>query len=178
MKGVIFTEFLTMVEEAFDLDMVDTIIASCDLPSGGSYTAVGTYDHTEIVDLVVSLSKESGTPVPDLLTAYGSYLFGSLARLYPQFINDSCDPLEFLEQVETYIHVEVRKLYPEAELPTFVSSRPDGPNILHLIYESGRHLEDVCHGLISGCLDHFKASHKIDRETLPDKRELFIITIQ
>lgn len=176
MKGIIFTEFLTMVEDTFDLDMVDTIIAKSDLPSGGSYTAVGTYNHTEIVALVSNLSKETGAPVPDLLTAYGCYLFKSLTRFYPQFVNRTEDPLDFLEGVETYIHVEVRKLYPDAELPSFTSSRPGSPDILHLVYESGRHLEDVCHGLINGCLEYFKVPCSVVRETLPDRRELFVIS--
>lgn len=176
MKGIIFTEFLTMVEKSFDLDMVDTIISQSDLPSGGSYTAVGTYHHTEIVALVTNLSKETGTPIPDLLTAYGTYLFSSLTRLYPQFVNHTSDPLDFLEQVETYIHVEVRKLYPEAELPSFTSERHGNGNILHLIYESGRHLEDVCHGLINGALNHFAVPCHVTRETLPDLREKFIIS--
>jgi len=60
MKGVVFTELLKMVEEAHGLDMVDTIIEKSDLPSGGIYTAVGTYDHTEAVSLVVNLSEETG----------------------------------------------------------------------------------------------------------------------
>ena len=52
MKGIVFTEFLEMVEDRFSLDMVDDLIDDCDLPSGGVYTAVGTYSHEEIVALV------------------------------------------------------------------------------------------------------------------------------
>lgn len=35
MKGMIFTEFLEMVEAKFSADMVDDIIADSDLPHGG-----------------------------------------------------------------------------------------------------------------------------------------------
>ena len=45
MKGVIFTEFLEMVESHFSPEMADRIITAARLPSGGAYTAVGTYDH-------------------------------------------------------------------------------------------------------------------------------------
>ena len=45
MKGIVFTEFLEMVEDKFSADMVDDIIDDCDLASGGAYTAVGTYPH-------------------------------------------------------------------------------------------------------------------------------------
>lgn len=49
MKGMIFTEFLEMVEEKFSMEMVDQILSESDLPSGGIYTSVGNYPHTEIV---------------------------------------------------------------------------------------------------------------------------------
>jgi len=156
--------------------MVDTIIEKSDLPSGGAYTSVGTYSHTEIADLVTNLSKESGMEIPVLLKAFGTYLFHSLAKAYPDFVQKTSDPLEFLEQVETYIHVEVKKLYPDAELPTFYCSRPNSVDELHMIYESNRHMEDVCEGLIVGSLEHFDRSCKIERQKLEDERELFVIS--
>ena len=176
MKGIVFTELLKMVEDAHGYDMVDTIIEKSDLPSGGVYTAVGTYDHTEAVSLVVNLSKETGAPVPDLLKAFGNHLFNVLAGAYPSFLEGAEDELDFLESVENYIHVEVRKLYPDAELPNFTCTRPHSDTQLHMIYESGRHLEDLCEGLIRGSLVHFKSEATIERSALKDGRELFIIT--
>ena len=83
MKGVVFTEFLDMVEQRFSPDMVDDIIEDANLPSGGAYTAVGTYPHDEMVALVVALSARSGAAVPDLLRAFGEYLFGRFVQGYP-----------------------------------------------------------------------------------------------
>ncbi len=74
MKGIVFREFIDMVEASFGDEMVDTIIEACDLESGGAYTAVGTYDHTELVQMVVALSGETGAPVPALVEAFGTYL--------------------------------------------------------------------------------------------------------
>ncbi len=175
MKGIIFTEFLTMVEQAHGLDMVDTIIEKSDLPSKGAYTTVGTYHHTEIVALVTNLGEETSTDLDTLLYTFGVYLFSSLAKAHPEFVDITTEPLDFLEQVETYIHVEVRKLYPEADLPTFRCSRPDARNQLHMLYISNKHMEDVCEGLIVGCMQHFGADHTIKREQT-DEGELFIIT--
>jgi len=76
MKGIVFKEFTDMVEASFGEQMIDTIISKCDLPSGAAYTAVGTYDHTELVQLVVALSEETGIAVSDLVQAFGTYLFG------------------------------------------------------------------------------------------------------
>ena len=52
MKGIVFTEFLEMVEQRFSPEIADRLIDESDLPSGGIYTAVGTYEHTEIVTYV------------------------------------------------------------------------------------------------------------------------------
>ena len=163
MKGVIFTEFLELVEGKFGFDMVDDIIEACDLPSGGNYTAVGTYDHTEIVALVVELSQRTEIPVPDLLQVYGEHLFGRFTKLYPQFFENAENGFDFLEGVEDYIHVEVKKLYPTAELPKFENERIS-PTELRLTYHSSRHLEDVAEGLIKGCMAHFDTPVEIDRE--------------
>ena len=157
MKGLIFTEFIEMVEAKFGLDTVDNIIESCDLPSGGSYTAVGTYDHQEISDLVTALSKLKEIPVPDLLKVYGEHLFSRFAVLYPQFFTSQKDnAFDFLADVQDYIHVEVKKLYPNAELPHFEISRR-GAGTFTMIYRSTRHLEDLAEGLIQREIDVLKS---------------------
>jgi len=163
MKGIIFTEFFELVETAFGMDMLDEIIDACDLPSGGVYTAVGTYDHAEIAALVTALSQKSGVAVPELLKTYGSYLFGRFTKIYPDFFTTTTTAFDFLESVEHTIHVEVRKLYPKAELPRFDTERPDD-NTLVMIYRSTRHLEDVAHGLILGCLEHFEEPCTVAKE--------------
>lgn len=45
MKGIIFTEFLDMVDEQFGFEVTEHIIekAKHQLSTGGSYSAVGTY---------------------------------------------------------------------------------------------------------------------------------------
>ena len=175
MKGIVFTSFFDMLEEAHGLDFVDDLILRCDLPSGGSYTAVGTYSHQEIVALVTELSAITSQSPAILLQTFGSYLFQQLAKSYPDFINRSDNLLDFLENVETYIHVEVRKLYPDAELPRFECERlPDGS--LAMVYRSARHFEDLCEGLLKGASEQFKTPITLTRTTLPDDAERFLIT--
>lgn len=70
MKGMVFTQFLDMVEAEFSPEVTDKIIVQAGLPSGGSYTSVGTYDHSEIVALVAQQSQEIGFHVPALVTAF------------------------------------------------------------------------------------------------------------
>ncbi len=176
MKGIIFTEFLAMVEETFSMDMVDTIIEKSELKSGGAYTAIGTYSHQEMNTLVTQLSKETGMPIPDLLKAFGTYLFKTLSKNYPAFLVSAKSVLDFLSSIENYIHVEVRKLYPDAELPRFKSNNLN-EHTLELIYASERHYGDLAEGLILGAIEFFKNGELVEKTVLPDQSVKFIVRI-
>lgn len=180
MKGVVFTEFFSMVGAVFSEDMVDDIIDDSAVPSGGAYTAVGTYPHEEIVALVVALSERTGTPIPDLLLAFGRHLFGQFIKVYSRFTTGVEDAFSFLASVEEVIHVEVLKLYPDATLPSFtVESRDE--NRLVMVYSSPRHFEDVAQGLIEGCINHYGEQVQIVREVIgagESRSERFILIRQ
>jgi hypothetical protein len=165
MKGVVFTEFLEMVESKMGQDMADDLLDSCDLPSGGSYTALGTYDHAEIVQLVVRLSQLAHTPVPDLLKIFGSHLLGRFVVLYPAFFQQAPTLFDLLGKVENYIHVEVRKLYPDAELPSFEIHQPTAESLV-MTYSSTRPFADLAEGLIQGCIAHYGKDVQVVREDL------------
>ncbi len=177
MKGVVFTEFMEMVEEAFSDEVLDTIIEKCDLANGGAYTAVGTYDHQEIVALVVALSEEVATPIPDLLVAFGQHLLGQFVKGYPHFFSEANDAFDFLKNIDNYIHVEVLKLYPDAELPKFYHEQV-GDKQLDLYYLSSRHFEDLAIGLVQGTLSHYGTSGSVTKsETQYQGQDAIKITI-
>ena len=154
MKGIVFTEFFDMVEAVFDADMVDNIIDDCDLETDGAYTSVGTYPHTELLQLVGALSQHSNIPVKDLVYKYGHHLFARFHTLMPAFFEKPNNAFEFLESVHDTVHVEVKKLYPDAQLPNFTTSR-DNDKTLTMIYESQCPFADFAHGLMVGCVDHY-----------------------
>jgi hypothetical protein len=166
MKGMVFTQFLEMVEDQFSPEVADKIIVQSDLPSGGAYTSVGTYDHAEIIALVSALSRETGLPTPSLVAAFGTFLFKRFTELYPQFFDGKSSAFSFLTSVEHYIHVEVRKLYPDAELPS-LTSHIEGDEMT-LIYRSKRQMADLAEGLIKGCIDHFGEDIVVQREDQTD----------
>ena len=78
MKGIVFREFIDVVEVQAGEDVVDDMIGKANPASGAAYTAVGKYDWKEMVDLVVALSEITSTPVPDLIHVFGRHLFGLL----------------------------------------------------------------------------------------------------
>lgn len=171
MKGMVFTQLVEMADDMLGPEKVEAIIARADLPSGGAYTAVGNYPHSEAVALVSAFSEASGTPVPDLLEAFGRHLLRYFHSHYPSFFKNCPDAFTFLESVETYVHVEVRKLYPDAELPRFITTR-EGPGRLRFDYHSSRHLEHLAAGLIRGTLDVYGQtatihSAEVDSESGP-----------
>lgn len=153
MKGMVFTEFFELVESAFGEDVVDAIIDDSDIASGGVYTSVGNYDYNELIALVVELSKHTDTPVEALVETYGKHLFGRFHALYPSFFEDVASTFDFLARIDDHIHVEVRKLYPDAELPAFdISVEGD---VMTMNYSSTRPFGYFAKGLIEGCIDHF-----------------------
>lgn len=172
MKGVVFCEFLDFVEETAGYDIVDAMILAANPPSGGAYTAVGRYEFSEMAALVGALSKILGRPAPELIVDFGRRLFRRLVALHPHFLADARDPLAFLATVEGKIHVEVKKLYPDAELPS-LSARWLGPDALELDYRSCRPLGALCLGLIEGCGAYFQTALAV--ETTPTADGLRIV---
>ena len=73
MKGIVFTEFLDLVEDKFGLEMVDNIIENSDLESNGVYTSIGTYKFSEMLQLLQHLSANTNISIDDLLLVYGEY---------------------------------------------------------------------------------------------------------
>jgi hypothetical protein len=165
MKGIVFTEFLEMVEGKFSAELVDRIVEEAELASGGVYTSVGTYDHAEMIRLVSCLSRETGVASPELMRVFGEYLFDRFFILYPRYFENINSSFDFLKNVEGYIHVEVRKLYPEAELPTFKHDASN-PGCVRLTYESTRPFAPLAEGLIRGCVAHFGEEADIQVEDL------------
>jgi hypothetical protein len=70
---------------------------------------------------------------------------------------------EFIKIVEDYIHVEVLKLYPDAELLKFNCQR-DNAHQLTMIYHSSLCLGHFSEGLMTGCVNHYEESIDIQMD--------------
>ncbi len=162
MKGIIFTEFIELVEQTFSIDTAEEMIEQSNLPSGGAYTSVGTYSHEELLALIGNLSRLTGIPVPDLVMTFGEYLFRRFSEMYPMMFREITDPLNLLSIVEGHIHVEVKKLYPDAKLPSVVAVRKTDKS-MELQYQSERPLAIVAEALIRGCFKFFGKELRLER---------------
>jgi hypothetical protein len=155
MKGIVFTEFLELVGRKYGIEMMDLIIDASDLPSGAAYTAVGTYDHNEMLTLVRNLSKATCVPVAELLKTYGEHLFTRFSVRYPQFFEGVTSSFEFLDSIGAHIHLEVKKLYPDAQLPS-IQVHWLTEDRINLIYSSSRPLAAFAEGMMRGAVAYFE----------------------
>ncbi len=168
MKGVIFVELVNFIEDSFGMELADRVLSNTTLASGGAYTSVGTYASSEAFAIVESVAAESNLPASDLLRTFGEHLFSRLVAGHPEFLVAVDGPITMLRQIEHHIHVEVRKLYPDAELPHF-TYEPSGPDELVMVYRSSRGLADLCEGLIRGCYAYFGKPILLTRQPLPGR---------
>lgn len=160
MKGIVFTEFLDLVEDKFGLEMVDKIIESSNLETNGIYTSIGTYKFSEMLQLLTHLSKNTNISTDDLLLVYGEHFFSILEKNYSGMLNMYKDPIEMLSSIENHIHVEVKKIYPDAELPTFVVMSKTN-NSLSMLYKSSRAMHHFGLGLMNKTFEHFNTKATI-----------------
>ena len=167
MKGIVFTEFLDLVEKKFGLEMVDRIIQQSNLASGGIYTSIGTYSFSEMLSLLNNLSVNTDISIDDLLLVYAEHFFTVIEKNYPDMLAKYTDPIEMLSSIEHHIHVEVRKIYHDAELPTFeVLEKTE--NSLVMIYKSSRAMHHFGLGLMNKTFEHFNSKAEINLEMIND----------
>jgi hypothetical protein len=156
---------MEMVESRMGLDILDRIITEAELPNDGAYTSVGTYDHAELVRLVGALSNATGMATPQLIHLFGENLFQRFSVSYPALFGDVSSAFDFLSRIDGVFHVEVRKLYPDAELPKLQCERLSDAQ-LSILYSSPRGFGDLAEGLIAGCIRHFDEPIRVARTNL------------
>lgn len=166
MKGIVFTEFLEMVEGELGPLQAQRVLDSCALQSGGAYTSVGTYPCEEMGMLVGAVSKTTGQCPTALFRVFGHHLAASFKEAYPQYF-ETDDFFDFVESIDSRIHVEVQKLYADAELPQFhIIMRTD--DTLVVDYHSSRALEHLAHGLLEASALAFGETVEIAQEPVGD----------
>lgn len=154
MLGLVFTEFIEMVEDRFSPALAEAVIEDAAPAHGGAYTAVGYYGHDEMVALVSALSRRTGLAVPDLVQAFGHHLAQRFVAGHAAMFTRHSDLFSLAAAIDSEIHVEVRKLYDKATLPRFsVLSRDD--RRMALLYESPRGMEHLALGLLEGVAEHY-----------------------
>lgn len=166
MNGLLFTEFMEMVETTWSFDMVDSLIERSRISSGGIYTAVGSYPHEEMVALIKTLAEATETPTDQIERAFGSYLFNRFMLEYPHYFSGIRDSFQFLARIDEIVHRIVRRHFPDADPPSIQVEQ--SPGQLSLTYVSERPFIHLARGLIEGCITHFGCGEVLQHEPAPD----------
>ena len=161
MKGIVFNLLNEMVEEQFGLEAWDTLLDRTGLD--GIYVATETYADEELLSLVTAAEATTKIPVQKLVRAFGEYMVPKFAQHYPVFFEGQTNLKAFLLTVDQVIHVEVRKLYPEAGLPEF-EYEDEQDNTLTMQYRSPRKLCALAEGLIAGSAKHFSQRYEMQHD--------------
>lgn len=168
MKGLVFTTFYSYCEQRFGADMVEDIIEDADLPGKGAYTSVGTYPFEEMVALITALVQRSGESLKTILEEFGRHCFARWVDYAPaHFENRSL--FDILAEVDHFHETEVRKLYPDAELPSFqVQCRDERQLVLR--YYSCKPLADLATGVIQGAALHLGETINVSHRSVSDEQ--------
>lgn len=165
MKGFVFTEFIRFVEESQGLAMVDEMIESSNLPSGGIYSAFNSYPFDELVTMLTFVCEKTKDSAEFLLEEFGKFVFPYLIGKHSYITQEYQHPIDLIAGIESHIHIEVKKLYEDAELPQFRLVEKED-NKLVMIYQSKRGLTYFAIGLMKETFNHFKmkGNVSIDKE--------------
>ncbi len=141
MKGTVFVEFMEHVESRYGLDVLEAVIAAAEgrLATGGAYTSVGNYPHEELLELATALCKVSGESLEHLLDDFAMSMMRAFERMHPEFFAAEQDLFDFFLMLESRIHADVRKIYPDAR-PPLILTRRMADDCLELAYQSARPL--------------------------------------
>ncbi len=179
MLGMVFTEFIELVEERFSPEIADQVLQDVAPANGGAYTAVGYYPHDDMVALVTALSARTGAPVASLLQTFGEHLLVRFTEIHAPMFDRYPNFFDLVAAIDGHIHVEVHKLYQNATLPRFtVMDR--SPARIQLFYESPRRLELLAQGLLDAAARHYGEPSRISQAeaTGPDGRPGVMFTIE
>ncbi len=161
MQGSIYTAFSDMIIEKMGMEQWNELLEKTAPESKGYYTSGDQYADSELINMVVLLSEKTGVSVENLVETFGQYLFSSLYKRSPADVSSISTLREFLLAIDGVIHVEVKRVHPQAYLPKF--EYEDGENNALIMYYSSK--RKLCHasiGLIRGAAEHFNQDIEID----------------
>ena len=172
MKGLVFTTLYAHWEDRYGAELLEDVIEDADLPNKGAYTSAGTYPYEEMVALITAMVKRTGQSLPNVLEEFGRFCFPKWVNYVPaEFENKSL--FDILAGIDDFHETEVRKLYPDAELPSFKVESRDGC-VLVLRYHSCKPLADLAAGVIKGAAGHLGESISVSHRAVTNEVENYV----
>lgn len=160
MKGIVFNVLQEIVTETAGEEVWDSVVERSGV--GGAYTALGTYDDAELLDISTVLAADVGLELPDAFRWVGERAMPHFFERYPQLF-DHAGTLSLVLALNRIIHPEVYKIYPGAEPPTFVYDIIDENSHVRMEYQSRRHMCTFAEGLVLGAAAHYREQVEVSQ---------------
>ncbi len=170
MKGEIFNLFETFVSENFGEETFENVYDASHpkLSTQDPYVGPGTYPDSDFFTLVTEAVSQLGITLERAAYAFGKYCFPKLVAKIPGYIDQHDHPKAFLLTVHDVIHVEVKKVFQNAQPPEFSYEDPS-ENELVMIYRSKRKLYSFAEGLFEGVAEHYGVPIKVNRTVISEQ---------
>ena len=154
MKGVIFNALEDFTDQNFGEDQFQGVVDSVDLETKEPFVGPGTYPDGDLLKIVGKILEVKSLKLDWALREFGKFLFPKLISINESYAKDSKGIIDFLQRVDSIIHIEVKKLFPGAVTPTFIYSDIT-ENSLKIKYISERQFCFLMEGLILGASEYF-----------------------
>ena len=152
MKGIVFNLLESIVTREHGLATWDALLEQTQLD--GAWTSLGTYADEHLYKLVGAASSALSVPAGEVIRWFGTQALALFVERYPQFFKPHTTTRSLLLTLNNIIHPEVRKLYPNADVPEFHFDT-SSDEVLLMGYRSHRKLCAFAIGLIEGAAGHY-----------------------
>lgn len=162
MKGVVFNLLESFVVERFGHEALEQILDECRFETSEPFVGPGTYPDTDLLTFASTAARHAGLDLETAEREFGRFCFPRLLALHGDFARYQ-DSRSLLRELDSVVHVEVRKLMRGARTPQF-TVRDTGPNALSLEYRSTRRMCAFLEGLLAGMAEHFHETLSVRHE--------------
>ncbi|MEJ6476741.1 heme NO-binding domain-containing protein [Pseudoalteromonas piscicida] len=160
MRGVIFRGLEELVIEALGMQAWDELLEAY-APTGRVYVSPTSYPDEELFALAQGVAAKLGKPLTEVLAIFGQSLFGFLAEKHKGIAAKFESFEELVLSIDSVIHMEVKKLYDEPNLPSINVVKEDDKTLI-LEYCSKRKLCFCAEGLLHGAAQHYSRKLSIE----------------
>jgi len=134
------------------------------------------YDQTELVGMVQAMLGKSGPGIDEIQRAFGEHMLRYCAHCYPNYF-ESEGLFAFLSDVQSRIHADVRRAYPDVDLPSFECREENEARLVMTVYAPPG-ATAFAEGLVSGCARFYDEEIALSKTDLSGDGTEFQIVIE
>ncbi|MBX7144771.1 MAG: heme NO-binding domain-containing protein [Oligoflexia bacterium] len=174
MKGDIFSIYEKFVAKNFGQSVYEDALTKAEphFETRGPFVSPEVYPDGDFITLLDKTLEIVKVPVEQAMILFGRFAFARLAATIPHLMGRYHNSVELLRELDSIIHVEVRKLRQGTNPPKFTFVLGES-GAVELVYESERRLYALAQGLILGCADYFAEKVEVERHIHEDGRCTF-----